>query len=73
MKKEFRIGQTWIKVKKRRHLTDVLYGLIDNTNNHGHTVVSGAYTIIYERPLSELSLKVSEANVLIINNKILTF
>jgi len=74
MKKEIRKGEKWAKVRKKRHLTDVLYGYRDGTNNHGHTVISGMNVgkgeIIFERTLSGMILTQSGAN-LCLNNQVI--
>lgn len=69
MKKEIRIGNKWIKIRKKRHITDVLYGFADGTNFHGHFVISGMNVVnsevLYDRTISGMLLTQSRANLII--------
>jgi len=71
MRELIKTDSLWAKIRKKEHITDILYGLRDNTNNHGHTVISGADLLnpIYQRDVSGAILLVSGAN-LILNNRI---
>ena len=64
MKKEFRMGSIWAKIRKKNHLTDVLYGLTDGKDNHGHTIISGM-SPIYQRNVSGAILIISGANLIL--------
>ena len=72
MKKEIRTDSTWAKLVERGHLTDILFGLRDGTNEHGHFVVSGmnvsGMEIIYQRNVSGMILIQSGANLYLNNN-----
>ena len=69
MKKEFRTENKWIKVRKKKHITDILYGFSDGTNNHGHLVISGMLVanceVIYDRTISGMLLTQSGANLIL--------
>ena len=70
MKKLFRTDKLWAKVRKKKHITDVLYGERNKTNVHGHTVISGMDVIIYQRIVSGMVLSQSGGN-LYLNNDVL--
>ena len=72
MKKEIRTEDKWIKIRKKKHITEVLYGFLDGTNIHGHTVISGMNVILYQRSVSGMLLTQSGAN-LILNDGVLNF
>jgi len=69
MKNIFREDNLWAKVREKKHLIDILYGVRDNTNNHGHRVISGSEAI-YDRQVSGAILKISGSG-LFLNGEII--
>lgn len=67
MKKEFRTESIWAKIRRKNHLTDVLYGIRDRTENHGHVVIS-AGEMIYQRQISGANLSISGSELFLNNN-----
>lgn len=67
MKKKFRMNSIWAKIRKKGNLTDILYGLTDGTNNHGHTVISKIGPI-YQRAVSGATLIISGTDLILNDN-----
>lgn len=72
MENEIRIDSLWAKIREKGYLTDVLFGLRDGTNLHGHFIISGmgvsGMDIIYQRNVSGMELIVSGAKLFLNNN-----
>ena len=62
-KRRIESGLAWMEVNISGSRTDCFYGLLDGTNVHGHTVLSGS-ELIYKRDISGANLIISGASLI---------